>query len=59
VKFSIDLISRTALISKAPFHMAPAEMKELKILLQDLLDKGFIRPSISPWGAAILFVKKR
>ena len=38
--------------------MAPTEMKELKTQLQDLLDKGFIRPSVSPWGAPVLFVKK-
>ena len=38
--------------------MAPAELKELKAQLKDLLDKGFIRPSISPWGASVLFVKK-
>ena len=39
--------------------MAPAELKELKEQLKDLLDKGFIRPSISPWGAPVLFVKKK
>ena len=39
--------------------MAPAEQKELKTQLQDLLDKGFIRPSVSPWGAPVLFVKKK
>jgi len=39
--------------------MAPAEMKELKIQLQDLLDKGFIQPSMSPLGAPVLFVKKK
>ena len=39
--------------------MAPAELKELKEQLKDLLDKGFIRPSFSPWGAPILFVKKK
>jgi len=39
--------------------MAPAERKELKTQLQDLFDKGFIRPSISPWGAPVLFVKKK
>ncbi|KAL5782564.1 hypothetical protein ACOSP7_007593 [Xanthoceras sorbifolium] len=39
--------------------MAPAELKELKIQLQELLDKGFIRPSVSPWGAPVLFVKKK
>ena len=39
--------------------MAPAELKELKAQLQELLDKGFIRPSVSPWGAPVLFVKKK
>ena len=39
--------------------MAPTELRELKVQLQDLLDKGFIRPSTSPWGAPVLFVKKK
>ena len=39
--------------------MAPAEMKELKTQLQELLDKGFIRPIVSPWGASVLFIKKK
>ena len=39
--------------------MAPAELKELKVQLQELLDKGYIRPSVSPWGAPVLFVKKK
>jgi hypothetical protein len=43
----------------APFRMAPTELKELKIQLQELLEKGFIRPSTSPWGAPALFVKKK
>ncbi len=38
--------------------MPPAELKELKVQLQELFDKGFIRPSVSPWGAPVLFVKK-
>ena len=59
VEFTIDIIPGTAPISKAPYRMAPAEMKELKTQLQDLLDKGFIRPSVSPWGAPVLFVKKK
>ncbi|KAJ3677872.1 hypothetical protein LUZ60_001675 [Juncus effusus] len=46
-------------ISKTPYRVAPAELKELKIQLQELLDKGFIRPSVSPWGAPVLFVKKK
>ena len=58
MEFAIDLVPRIAPISKAPYRMAPLELKELKIQLQELLDKGFIRPSVSPWGAPILFVKK-
>nr|GFD33234.1 putative reverse transcriptase domain-containing protein [Tanacetum cinerariifolium] len=46
-------------ISKAPYRMAPVELKELKDQLQELLERGFIRPSVSPWGAPVLFVKKR
>jgi hypothetical protein len=45
-------------ISKAPYRMAPIELKELKTQIQELLDKGFIRPSVSPWGAPVPFVKK-
>ena len=59
VEFTIDLAPGTALISKAPYRMAPLELKELKIQLQELLYKGFIRPSVSPWGAPVLFVKKK
>jgi hypothetical protein len=59
VEFSIDLVPGTAPISKAPYRMALAELKELKGQLEELLDKGFIRPSASPWGAPVLFVKKK
>ena len=47
-EFSIDILSDTAPISKAPYRMAPVELRELKEQLQELLDKGFIRPSVSP-----------
>ena len=57
--FAIELEPGIAPISKAPYKMAPAELKELKKQLQDLLDWGFIRPSVSPWGALVLFVKKK
>ena len=57
--FEIELITRTAPISKTPYRMAPAELKELQSQLQEILDKKFIRPSHSPWGAPILFVKKK
>ncbi|RVW73048.1 putative mitochondrial protein [Vitis vinifera] len=59
VEFTIDLAPGTTPISKAPYRMAPLELKELKIQLQELLDKGFIRPSVSPWGAPVLFVKEK
>ena len=56
IEFVIDLLPNTAPISKAPFRIESSEMKELKVQLQDLLKKDFIRPSISPWGAPVLFV---
>ena len=59
VEFGIDLIPGTAPISIAPYRMAPTELKELKSQLQELTDKGFVRPSFSPWGAPVLFVKKK
>ncbi|KAL0560205.1 hypothetical protein IC582_000605 [Cucumis melo] len=59
VEFAIELEPGTIPISRAPYRMAPAELKELKVQLQELLDKGFIRPSVSPWGAPVLFVKKK
>ena len=45
-------------ISKAPYRMAPLELKELKVQMEELVSKGFVRPSTSPWGAVVLFVKK-
>nr|GFC11326.1 putative reverse transcriptase domain-containing protein [Tanacetum cinerariifolium] len=59
VEFNIELIPGAEPISKAPYHMAPVELKELKDQLQELLERGFIRPSVSPWGAPVLFVKKK
>ncbi|RVW79623.1 Transposon Ty3-I Gag-Pol polyprotein [Vitis vinifera] len=59
MEFTIDLVPGTGPMSKAPYRMAPVELKELKVQLQELLDKGFIRPSVSPWGAPVLFVKKK
>ncbi|XP_028099709.1 uncharacterized protein LOC114299217 [Camellia sinensis] len=59
IEFIIEVAPGTQPISKTPYRMSPAEMKELKVQLQDLLDKGFIRQSISPWGAPVLFVKKK
>ena len=59
VDFHIDLMSGVTPISKVPYRMAPAEMAELKKQLDELLEKGYIRPSVSPWGAPVLFVKKK
>nr|XP_017239592.1 PREDICTED: uncharacterized protein LOC108212378 [Daucus carota subsp. sativus] len=59
IEFSIELIPGAEPVSKAPYRMAPVEMKELAKQLQELLDKGVIRPSVSPWGAPVLFVKKK
>ncbi|KAL0448590.1 UNVERIFIED_CONTAM: Retrovirus-related Pol polyprotein from transposon.6 [Sesamum latifolium] len=59
VDFKIETISGAAPISIAPYRMTPSELKELKKQLEELLDKGFIRPSILPWGAPVLFVKKK
>ncbi|XP_075478899.1 uncharacterized protein LOC142519754 [Primulina tabacum] len=59
VEFSIELMPRTVPISKASYLLAHVEMKELKDQIQELLDKGFIRPSFFPWDASVLFVKKK
>jgi hypothetical protein len=59
IDFSIDLLPGSVPISKAPYRMSLPELTELKIQLQELLDKEYIRPSVSPWGAPVLFVKKK
>nr|GEX94444.1 hypothetical protein [Tanacetum cinerariifolium] len=59
VEFQIDLIPGVAPVARAPYRLAPFEMKELSGQLQELFDKGFIRPNSSPWGAPILFFKKK
>ena len=55
----IEVQPGTTSVSITPYRMAPVELKELKTQLEDLLEKGFIRLSISPWGAPVLFVKKK
>ena len=59
VESTIDLILGTEPIYIPPYRMAPAELRELKAQLEEMLSKGFIRPSISPWGAPVLFLKKK
>ena len=59
VDFGIELHPGTSPISMTQHRMAPVELQELRVQLQELLDKGFIRPSTSPWGAPVLFAKKK
>ncbi|GKG27329.1 hypothetical protein Tco_0403032, partial [Tanacetum coccineum] len=53
------LVPGAAPVARAPYRLAPAEMQELSTQLQELSDRGFIRSSSSPWGAPVLFVKKK
>ena len=59
IEFAIDVVPGATPVSITPYRMAPMELKELKLQLQELLEKGFIRPSLSQWGAPVFFVKKK
>jgi hypothetical protein len=59
IDFSINLMLGVTPISKTPYRMSTPEMKELQMQLEELIKKGYIRPSVSPWGALVLFVKKK
>ena len=59
IEFAIDVVPGATPASITPYRMAPLEIKELKLQLKELLEKGFIRPSVSPWGVPVLFVKKK
>ena len=59
VDFTIDLVPSAGIVFMTPYRMAPAELVELKKQIEDLLEKKFIRPSASPWGAPLLLVKKK
>ncbi|GJV49789.1 putative nucleotidyltransferase, ribonuclease H [Tanacetum coccineum] len=59
VEFQIDLVPGVAPVARAPYRLAPLELQELSTQLQELYDKGFIRPSSSPWGTPVLFVKNK
>ncbi|GKA09257.1 putative reverse transcriptase domain-containing protein [Tanacetum coccineum] len=56
VEFQINLVSRAAPVARAPYRLASSEIRELSVQLQELLEKGFIHPSSSPWGAPMLFL---
>ncbi|XP_058752817.1 uncharacterized protein LOC131626008 [Vicia villosa] len=59
VEFAIDLVPGTTHVSMAPYRMSPSELAELKKQLEDLLEKRFVRPSVSPWGAPVFLVKNK
>jgi hypothetical protein len=59
IEFTIELQPGTAPISRRPYKMTPKELVELKVQLKELLDKGYIRPSSSPWDCLALFMKKK
>ncbi|MCI35357.1 RNA-directed DNA polymerase (Reverse transcriptase), partial [Trifolium medium] len=59
VEFSIDIVPGTSPISMAPYRMSAAELEKLKEQLEELLEKRFVRPIVSPWGAPVLLVKKK
>jgi hypothetical protein len=59
IEFSVNLMSGAAPVSKNPYRMSTPELKELQLHLEEILKKGYIRPSVSPWGAPVLFVKKK
>lgn len=59
VEFTIDLVPGMCLVSMAPYRMSASELVELKKKLEELLEKRFVRPSVSPWGAPVLLVKKK
>lgn len=59
LNFTIELVPGTVLVSKAPYRMNILELNELKTQLKELIDKEYIRPSVTPWGASVLFVKKK
>nr|GEW85566.1 putative reverse transcriptase domain-containing protein [Tanacetum cinerariifolium] len=59
VEFQIDLIPEAVLVARAPYRLAPLEMQELSDQLYELADRGFIRPSTSPWGAPVIFFKNK
>jgi hypothetical protein len=59
VEFTIELQPGTTPISRRPYKMTPKELAELKVQLNELMDKGFIHPSFLPWGCPALFVKKK
>jgi hypothetical protein len=59
IDFSIELAPGVVLVSRTPYRMSTPELVELKLQQKEMTDKGYIRPNMSPWGALVLFVKKK
>jgi hypothetical protein len=59
IDFSIELAPGEVQVSRTPYRMSTPKLVELKLQLKEMMDKGYIRPSMSPWGAPVLFVKKK
>jgi hypothetical protein len=59
IDFSIEFAPGVVPVSRTPYRMNMPELVELKLQLKEMMDKGYIRPSVSPWGAPVLFVKKK
>jgi hypothetical protein len=59
IDFSIELAPGVMSVSRTPYRMSAPKLFELKLQLKEMMDKGYIRPSVSPWGALVLFVKKK
>jgi hypothetical protein len=59
IDFSINLIHGAAPVSRTPYKMSTPELKDLQMKLEEIMKKGYIRPSVSPWGAPVVFVKKK
>ena len=59
IDFSIELAPRAVPMSRTPYRMSTPKLVELKLQLREMMDKGYIRPSVSPWGSPVLFVKKK
>jgi hypothetical protein len=59
INFSIDLVPKATLVSKTPYRMGTLELKELQMQLEEIFKKGYICPSVSPWGAPVLFLKNK
>jgi hypothetical protein len=59
IEFSIEISPEAVPVSRTPYRMSTLELVELKLQLKEMMDKGYIQPSMSPWGAPVLFMKRK